>query len=313
MSLSLTLRQFEVFLRVAELHSFSEAGKVLHVSQPALTRSVQQIEEALGARLFDRDTRNVELTAVGLQLLPIAKRVLGEVENACSEMSRFVQGLHGKVDIAALPCVAASVLPSIIANFSKSHPQVDFRISENLSQNVSEAVADGLCDFGVAVQPEHNERVEYRHLLDEDLYMVCRKDDALASRSVVPWSVFENRRFIAMGRNCSVRATTENTFLDLRLEVEAHFECQNIATAGSLVAAGLGIAAISALMVPQMESRNLVARKLVEPEVSRSIGVITRAGRSLIPAAQEFLKVLRREAPYTLPTKSSFLVAEAGD
>ncbi|HKV27997.1 MAG TPA: LysR family transcriptional regulator, partial [Candidatus Acidoferrales bacterium] len=93
MPLSLSLRQFEIFLRVAELRSFSQAGKVLHVSQPALTRSIQQMEEAIGARLFDRDTRNVKLAAVGSQLLPIARRILDEVQVACGEMAQFVEGL----------------------------------------------------------------------------------------------------------------------------------------------------------------------------------------------------------------------------
>ena len=75
MRISLSVRQLEAVLRVAELHSFSEAGRVLHVSQPALSRTIQQAEDLLGARLFDRNTRNVKLTAVGDQLLPIARRL----------------------------------------------------------------------------------------------------------------------------------------------------------------------------------------------------------------------------------------------
>lgn len=297
MPVSLSLRQFEIFLRVAELRSFSEAGKVLHVSQPALTRSIQQMEDALGARLFDRDTRKVELGAVGIQLLPIARRILSEFETACGEMTEFVEGLQGKVHVAALPCVAAAVLPSVIANFCKSHPKVDFRISEYLSQNVGEAVTDGVCDFGVAVRPAENERIDYQHLIDDDIFMVCRKDDPLVSEKSVPWSVFKSRHFIAMGRNCSVRATTQDTFSELGLDVKPHYECQNIATARSLIEAGLGISAVSALMLPQIAFGDVIARRLIQPKRSRSMGVITRSRRALSPAAAEFLEAFVSQAP----------------
>jgi len=294
---SLSLRQFEIFLRVAELQSFSEAGRVLHVSQPALTRSIQQMEDVLGTRLFDRDTRHVELTAAGIRLLPIARRILAEFQTGCGEMVQFIEGLHGVVHIAALPCVAASVLPSIIASFSKSHPNVDFKISEYLSQTVSEAVAKGDCDFGIAVRPAINERIAYQPLIDDDIYLVCRSDDPIASEKSAQWSSFSVRRFIAIGRNCSVRGTAQDTFAELHLDVKPHYECQNMVTTRSLIAAGLGVTAVSRLMLPQIAFGDVIARPLIQPTKSRSIGVITRAGRALSPAAGKFLEVFLTHAP----------------
>ena len=294
---SVSLRQFEIFVRVAELQSFSEAGRVLHVSQPALTRSIQQMEEVLGARLFDRDTRHVELAAAGIRLLPIARRILAEFQTGCGEMVQFIEGLHGVVHIAALPCVAASVLPSVIASFSKSHPNVDFRISECLSQTVSESVAKGDCDFGIAVRPAINERIAYQPLIDDDIYLVCRRDDPIASEKVAHWSSFSVRRFIAIGRNCSVRGTAQETFTELHLDVKPHYECQNMVTTRSLIAAGLGVTAVSRLMLPQIAFGDVIARPLIRPTKSRSIGVITRAGRGLSPAAEKFLEVFLTRAP----------------
>lgn len=294
---SVSLRQFEIFIRVAELQSFSEAGRVLHVSQPALTRSIQQMEEALGARLFDRDTRHVELAAAGVRLLPIARRILAEFQTGCGEMVQFIEGLHGVVHMAALPCVAASVLPSIIAGFSKSHPNVEFRISEHLSQNVAESVEKGNCDFGIAVRPTTNERIAYQPLIDDDIYLVCRRDDPMASEKSAQWSSFGARRFIAIGRNCSVRGTTQDTFAELHLDVRPHYECQNILTTRSLIAAGLGVTAVSRLMLPQIAFGDVIARPLIQPTKSRSIGVITRTGRALSPAAEKFLEFFLTRAP----------------
>jgi LysR family carnitine catabolism transcriptional activator len=294
---SLSLRQFEIFLRVAELQSFSEAGRVLHVSQPALTRSIQQMEEVLSTRLFDRDTRHVKLAAAGFRLLPIARRILAEFQTGCGEIAQFIEGLHGVVHLAALPCVAASVLPSIIASFSKTHPNVEFRISECLSHNVAESVGKGECDFGVAVRPARNERVAYQPLIDDDIYLVCRSNDPIASERSAQWSSFTARRFIAVGRNCSVRGTAQATFEELHLDVKPHYECQNMVTTRSMVAAGLGVTAVSRLMLPQIAFGDVIARPLIRPTKSRSIGVITRSENALAPAAQKFLDVFLTRAP----------------
>jgi LysR family transcriptional regulator, carnitine catabolism transcriptional activator len=85
MRIKLTLHQLEVFLSIAELRSFTEAGRVLNVSQPALSRTVRQIEDAVGGRLFGRDTRNVELSPAGQDLVPVAKRILAEFEGATTK------------------------------------------------------------------------------------------------------------------------------------------------------------------------------------------------------------------------------------
>jgi LysR family transcriptional regulator, carnitine catabolism transcriptional activator len=304
--LSLSLRQMQVFLRVAELLSFSEAGRALHVSQPALTRNIQQTEEIIGARLFDRSTRKVELTPVGTQLLPIARRVLYEFETACSEMAHFIDALKGNVNVAAMPSVAAALLPQAITKFRHRYPNVDFRITELRSPKIPEAVADGACDFGVTVQASNNSRVAYRPLLDDDIYLVCRADAPIAARKSVPWTVFKDLPFIAMVSGCSIRAIAENVFRKLELDIKPHYECQHLSTAFGLIEAGLGISAVSSLMIlHQVKYGNLVALPLIQPSASRPVGIITRVGRSMSPAAQQFVKTLLTEAPRLIRTASS--------
>ncbi len=303
--LSLSLRQMQVFLRVAELLSFSEAGRALHVSQPAFTRNIQQTEEIIGARLFDRSTRKVELTPVGTQLLPIARRVLNEFETACSEMAHFIEALKGNVNVAAMPSVAAALLPQAITKFRQRYPNVDFRITELQSPNIAEAVADGACDFGVSVQPSKNSRVAYQPLIDDEIYLVCRADASMALRKSAPWTVFNDLPFIAMIPGCSIRAIAENVFRKLELDIKPHYECQHLSTAFSLIEAGLGISAMSSLMIlHQVKYGNLVALPLVQPSASRPVGIITRVGRSVSPAAQQFIKTLLTEAPRLIRTAS---------
>lgn len=297
MRIPLSIRQLEAILCVGELGGFSEASKVLHISQPALSRTIQNAEAALGARLFDRDTRSVELTAVGKQFLPIARRVVNDFRIALGEMSQFLEGLYGKVTVATLASVATTVLAPVIAQFRKTHPNVEFKISDQISQRVADAVADGTADFGVAIRAVQDDRVAYSHLIRDNIVLVCRADDPLASQTSVSWSVFKTRTFIGMDVRSSVRPITDAIFMQMKLGIKQLYECQNIATMGSLIEAGLGISALPTLALSLIGAPNVVARPLIRPDTSRSVGIITRPGRSLSPPAEEFLKAFVKTAP----------------
>jgi molybdenum-dependent DNA-binding transcriptional regulator ModE len=116
MRINLTPQQLSGFLQVAATGSFSEAAQMLNISQPALSRTVRNIEEAVGERLFDRDTRNVVLTPAGEALRPIAERLVAEFSDGFSELAQFVAGKRGRITIAALPSVAAVLRFGAVAN-----------------------------------------------------------------------------------------------------------------------------------------------------------------------------------------------------
>src|SRR5260370_11388716 len=114
-AMNFTLRELEAFLGVARLGNFTRAAKALHMSQPALTVRIRHLEDALGVRLLDRTTRSVALTQIGREFLPVVARVLGEID-AVSVNARDVAGRRrGVVTVAALPSVAATLLPGLIA------------------------------------------------------------------------------------------------------------------------------------------------------------------------------------------------------
>ncbi|CAH2599080.1 LysR family transcriptional regulator [Rhodovastum atsumiense] len=295
MRINITPQQLAAFLRVAETLSFSEAATQLAVSQPALSRTIRLMEETLGARLLDRDTRNVTLTPAGQELRPIALRIVREFESSFSELSRFVTGQRGRVVIATLPSMAAVLLPGTIAHFRETRPDVDFQILDAHSGQVHDSVADGLAEIGLTAQPSPDRQLVYHPLLTDEFGLVCRKDDPLAEGGAVPWSIFGNRSFIAMSKGSSVRASTDAAFLQARLPVAPLFECSFLATARALVNARLGITALPGLTVPLMAESGLVWRRLIDPVLCRSLGVVHRAGATLAPATLDFIAHLRQE------------------
>src|SRR3954468_16094988 len=296
MRISLTHRQISAFLKLARSGSFSAAAKQLGVSQPALSRTVQQMEAAIGQRLFDRTTRSVILTPTGRELKPIAERLEIEFDSAFGELSRFVEGRRGRIAVAALPSIAAVVLPPAIARLRETHPGVEVTVLDGLSGSVLDAVALGQADIGLTIRPNPRATLSYRPLLSDEFGLVCRCDDELAGDGPLPWSVFESRPFVAMAPESSVRQMTDAAFLQAGLAVPPLYGCAFLGTAAHLVAAGLGVTALPRLTLPLLGSLSLQWRRLERPVMQRKIGIVTPVGRTLPPAALEFLSALKRQA-----------------
>lgn len=297
MRINITPQQLNAFLHVAAVGSFSEAGRALGLSQPALSRTIRTIEEVLGERLFDRDTRHVVLTPAGAALRPIAERVVAEFDGGFSELAQFVAGKRGRVTIAALPSIAAVLLPRALVRYRRCFPDVEFLIQDGLQGSVLAAVGEGRADIGLTVKPPPTDDLDYRPLVFDEFYLLCRADNALAHREgPLPWAVFADHPFVAMAGSSSVRAMTDAAFLQAGLAVAPLYECAFLGTTGHLVAAGLGITALPRLSLPLAAATGLAACPLTAPLLRRHIGMVTRARRSVPPAARAFLKALEAEA-----------------
>lgn len=294
MRINPTPQQLVAFLRVAETASFSRAAGALGISQPSLSRTIKAIESAIGARVFNRDTRNVELTSVGAELRLIATRMVKEYEGALSELTQFVEGQRGQITVAALPSIAAVLLPRALVCFRETNPGIDVAIRDSLSQPVLTSVLEGTADFGLTVRPAPSARLTYKPLVEDEFCLICRSDDPLADSEGAAWSVFVKHPFIAMSAASSVRTMTDAAFLQAGLAVRQLYECAHLATAGGLVAAGLGITALPRLALP-IVGDSLVSQTLKEPTLIRSIGMVTRAGEPLTRAGHNFLAALEAE------------------
>jgi DNA-binding transcriptional LysR family regulator len=310
MRINLTPQHLAAFLHLARTGSFSEAARLQGVTQPALSRTIRFMEDVVGNRLFDRTTRLVELTPTGRELKPVAERLVAEFTGAFGELAQFVEGRRGRIVIAALPSIAAVLLPGAIARFQKTYPAVDFLIDDDVAANVTAATSEGRADIGVTLRPPPSDSLAYRALVADEFGLVCRADDVLAEREVVAWSALADRPFIGMAPETSVRAMTDAAFVQAGLAIKPLYQCSFLGTAGSLVAQGLGVTAMPRLTLPLLNIGNLVWRPLAKPSLHRPIGVVTRIGRSLSPAALHFLDALAEETRHL--KKSTARAARGG-
>lgn len=292
---TLSILELESVLVVAETLNFRRAAEQVHISQPALTRRVQAAEQKLGARLFDRSTHGVALTGEGLELVPIARRILSEFRDSLSDLSEFIAGRSGLVTIWALPSVAAALLPRAVRMFHANHPKVRINIRAASARQVTEAVIAANADLGISVAlPQASPSLQFKPLLTEKFVMICAADDPLAARKRVDWRVFNDRRFVASGPTSSIRQVTDQMLAATGHPATGFVVSDNISLVGALVAEGVGIAAVPQLALGLMDQSRLVSVALQSPTATREIGVLTREDRSLSAATQGFLNVLQQ-------------------
>src|SRR3954466_8938833 len=147
--MDLSLRQIRAFVSVAHLKSFTRAASVLHLSQPALTVQIRRLEDALAVRLLDRNSRTVELTRVGRELSPVFQRLLRELDTVVIDTRDLAAKRYGVVRLAALPSVAAGLLPDVIAHFREINQRVNFVLKDVIAGRVLGLVRSEEVDFGI--------------------------------------------------------------------------------------------------------------------------------------------------------------------
>ncbi|WP_294254948.1 LysR family transcriptional regulator [uncultured Sphingomonas sp.] len=284
-----SLTSLRLFMQVAQHGSFSETGRSANVSQPALSRTIRLLEEQLGVRLFDRNSRNVALTSAGEALLPIVERLTGDFDHAFSELAQNFAGSRGRVVIGALPSVAAGTLPAAIASFRELHPQVEIVLRDHLSGALFQAMEERQLDLAVTTPPDAGKFV-FDPLMQDAMVLVVPAGGPLDTGKPARWSIFAEHPFIAMAPRSSVRALTDAAMLQANVAARALYDCTQLATVGALIEAGLGITALPESTLRMLHGGRIAARPLVDPVIERTIGVARLADRTLPPAAQRFLE-----------------------
>ena len=291
--INVDLFELQAFARLAELRSFRAAAEELGLSGSALSRLVARVEDKLGTRLFDRDTRNVSLTPQGEALRHLTGRILNEAATALTEFDAYLAARRGRVTLAGLPSVTASLLPKIVARFVALHPEVEVSIIDALSDGVVAAVLEGRADLGfTAGASDSSGRLSFQPLVEDDFVAIGPHAGPLLEDRVHVWRELAEQPFIAMALGTSVRAFTDAACAQAGLTMRPRFEVAHLATAGALVAAGLGITALPSLTLPVLGRGPFIVRRLEAPLMMRKIGIVQATGRTLSPSARAFHRLL---------------------
>jgi DNA-binding transcriptional LysR family regulator len=291
-----SLRHLEVFCAVARSRSFTRAAEDLHVSQPVVSRTVRELERSLGVDLFARTTRSVSLTPQGEELLQLAGDLVERFERTMDRFAEYCRGDYGRIVVATLPSIAAGYLPPILVEFVAENPGMRVEILDVTAAEAARAVESGAADLAIA-SPATAPSLRSELLVRDRFLAVLPESHPLAARRTLTWATLAEEPFIAMSVGSSVRELTDLAMSDAGVSPTNVVEARNIATAGGIIAAGLGVSAFPELVLPLLSSSAIVTRPLRGPIVHRDIAVITSADLALSPPAQRFVSALQAHLP----------------
>ncbi|MGP1679519.1 MAG: LysR family transcriptional regulator, partial [Burkholderiales bacterium] len=280
----------EVFLAVARTLSFSKAGQLIHLSQPGLSSAVRKLEDTIGARLFDRDTRNVILTPAGAELLAVADELLNDFDFGLARVRDYLGGKRGRVAIAASPSLAAGFVPDIIAIFQRTYPGIALQLHDALSERCVDMVRNGKVDIALTPEKRTDPSLAHRELFRDRFVLFCRSDHPLAKRRSVTWRQLVSFSHIAVNRSSSVRELVDAAYARANATLRPAFEVEHASTVIGLITSGLGVAVLPHSVIKQANLGSVVYRRITQPEIHRNICIISLKSRTLAPAAEAFIR-----------------------
>lgn len=285
------IQHIRAFLAVAECGSFAKAALELNLSPSALTVQIQQLEEWLGVTLLERSPRQVSLTAAGQNNRGPMEKLLLDLDNIVSGSRDLAALRRGVVTIAALPSLCSGALPPILKTFREQFPGVEVRLRDVVAQRIDALVRDGDVDFGVGVRARMSHGLDFQVVMVDRLSLFVPAHHPLAKRQSISLSELAGEPIILTGRDSSVRERVEQLFSEEGLMLTPGLEANYMSTVMALVRQGLGMT-----LLPESadEGRgDLVQVRIDHAGVNREIGLITRAGFGLSPAAASFIEMMK--------------------
>jgi DNA-binding transcriptional LysR family regulator len=282
----------QAFVTIAEFGGFSRAASELHITQTALSRRLQKLENHLALRLLDRTTRQVRLTPVGREFLPQARAIVQQMTHAVERLRDISERSLGNVTLACIPTLTSRILPLVIKRYAKLHPDNRIQLVDGSSAEVREALLSGRAELGIALKGEPHPDLAESHWLTDPLVFVCLKSHPLAAKDTVSWSELEDVELVGL-TGLATRDMMNFRLAERGIHLKTKYEVQHHATALNLVAAGVGTAVLPASALRQGDSQGLRALALDRPSVKRKVVLLRSSGSTLSPAAQALHEMLK--------------------
>lgn len=286
-------RQLELFVAVAEELNFTRAAHRLFATQSTVSAGIRALESELGATLFARSTRRVELTQAAERLLPEARAVLSSVDRLRSSASDSAAGLRGRVRVGILTNLETDYLADLFGTFHQRHPLVDLSLSVSPtgSSGLADDVRRGRLDVAfTGFAPADLPGLSTHLLAQADFVVVMRDDDELATRSTVSLAEVAGRRQIDTPRGYGNRVVLDRAFGAKGIPRVVATELSDLTAVPRFVAAGLGIAIIP--VAAPITVAGVAVRPLVDPTLTWTMTAISAAATSHSPAVAALLDLV---------------------
>ena len=296
--MELTLEQIKSFLAVTEEKSFSLAAERIFRTQSAVSIQIARLEEQLNTKLFNRTTKQLDLTDAGGILYRYLKRIESTLDEAESELGDIRHARKGKLLLSTSDTTACYHLPPVLQGFRELHPDVDITVMNATSPRTRQMVLDSRVDLGIVTLDRVPEELESVPLFPRSDLLVCHPEHPLAGRDSLFLKDLESWPFILLDRNCSTRQILDRKLKDARVRLKITMELSSVEVIKRFVRINAGISIIPEAAVMEDIAENRLASvgiKDYNTDKPVYLGIVYRKNRYLSAVSRSFLKFISRK------------------
>ena len=288
-------RRLQVFATVAKLLSFTKAAEALHMTQPAVTFQIRQLEESFNTRLFDRTHNRISLTEAGELVRDYAERILLLYKEMDNEVRTLTGDVLGPLIVGASTTIGEYFIPGVVGAFQSQNPDVKVRLHVANTNTIIQMVENNQLDIGIVEGPVNNKNLVTDVVWDDELVLICEKGHPLASKKSANVDDLTNFPFIGREEGSGTREVMEGYLGELGLDadqLEVTMELGSPESIKNAVAAGLGISIISiTTMEKELALGTLCAIPLEKP-IHRPFTTVHQRQKFRLRAMDEFLQYI---------------------
>ncbi len=270
----MNLRDLEYILAVASHKSFSGAAAACNVSQPSLSTQVRKVEDELGARIFERDSRHVYLTAFGGVFVKHATSALGEIDAIRAAARQSLDPFAGQFSLGAIATVAPYYFPEVLKRIKKKAPRLQLSLQEGQTARLAEALLAGRLDAAIMSLPVDGQLFESAPLFSDPFYLAVPEDHRLAKRRLVVEADFEQEKLILLDDGHCLRQQALDVCQKGVAQEDQAFLATSLETIRHIVAVGEGVTLMPA--IARRKQDGIAYIPVDNPQYSRSIGLVWR-------------------------------------
>lgn len=285
-------RRLQVFHTVARLLSFTKAAETLHMTQPAVTFQIRQLEEHFNTRLFDRTHNRISLTAAGDRVFEYAEKIItlyGEMDSRVRELTGDVSGI---LIIGASTTIAEYVLPGLLGEFQLRYPDVNVRLSVSNSLGIVHLVENNSVDVGIVESPVSNKNLAVEVCWEDELMFICPPHHSMAKKKSLPVQELVNLAYLCREEGSGTRDVISDYLTQNGIHLNEMNLCMEFGSPESIksaVEAGLGVSIVSRATVgKELKLKTLVALPLIPPLV-RPFSFVYQRQKFRLRAVEEFM------------------------
>lgn len=294
--INFTTRQLRAFLMVAQYRSFARAAEALYITPSGLSVLIRELESQVGFRLFDRTTRHVAPTAHALELLPIVRRSVEEIDDAVSRLVKPSQQRGGArtLSLGAPPLIAANIIPPVIREFRAERPDIKVRLVDAGHLEILRLVKAGELDMGLGAFFGATEGTTRTPLFRFSLMAIRADGPNVPRRATMTWAALRDETLVSLAPNSPLQVLIDEQLRRSGVSLHAGPLTNSLDMQIAMVEAEEGVAVIPSYGVPACRNRKVVMSRLVNPVVTLDFSQVRARGKRLPTGADAFTAFLQQ-------------------